>query len=341
VRLSGRADVISRHHFSPRETVIRYFCIALACVASLSTGHAVQAEDYPTKPIRLICPQAAGGPTDFLSRIVAEKLSQSLGQQVVVDNRPGASTMIGAELVARAKPDGYTLLMGTVTTLAINPSLFARMPYDPVTDFEPISVVGLIPFFLIVDNALPVQNVAELVALAKAKPGQLNYGSPGNGTSPHLVGALFLKAAGIDIQHVPYKGTAAALIELEGGLIQMMFDAGALGHIQSGTVRGIGVTTMHRAAAAPDIPTIAEQGFPSFEASLWNGVLAPAGTSKEIVAKLHAAIVQAVNTPDTRQKIEHAGGEPVGGTPAAFAALIKSDTLKWARVVQESGAKID
>lgn len=321
--------------------MIRHFLTAAACAAALVAAHAARSEDYPTRPVRLICPQAAGGPTDFLSRIIADKLSQSLGQQVIVDNRPGASTMIGAELVARAKPDGYTLLMGTVTTLSINPSLFAKMPYDPLKDFEPVSVVAKIPFFLIVSNTLAAHNVPELIALAKAQPGKLNYGSPGNGTSPHLVGALFVKAAGVDILHVPYKGTAAAVVDLESGLIQMMFDAGALPHIKSGAVRGIGVTTAHRAAAAPDIPTLAEQGLPGFEASLWNGVLAPRGTPKDIVAKLHDAVVLAMKAPDARAKIETAGGEPVASTPDEFAALIKSDTAKWAQVVNDSGAKVD
>lgn len=314
---------------------------ALPGLIVLALAASAAAEDYPTRPIRLICPQAAGGPTDFLSRVTADQLSQIFGQQVVVDNRAGASTMIGAELVAKAKPDGYTLLMATVTTFALNPSLFAKMPYDPLRDFAPISLVARTPYFLIVTNALPARGVIELIALAKAKPGALNYGSPGTGTSPHLVGALFAKTAGIDIRHVPYKAQAAAAVDLESGLIQLSFDGGGLPRIQNGQVRGLGVTTAHRIAAAPDIPTIAEQGLPGFEASLWTGIAAPAGTPREIVDKLHGAIARAMRTPEARRRIETAGGEAVGGTPDDFAVLIKSDQLKWAQVVRESGVKIE
>jgi tripartite-type tricarboxylate transporter receptor subunit TctC len=317
---------------------------ALICaVAGVLTapGPAARADDYPTHPIRMICPQAAGGPTDFLSRVVADKLSQEFGQQVIVDNRPGASTMIGAELVARAKPDGYTLLMATVTTFALNPSLFAKMPYDPLKDFAPVSLVARTPFFMIVNKDLPVKNVQDLIALAKAKPGTLNYGSPGTGTSPHLVGALFAKMAGIDIRHVPYKAQAAAAVDLESGLIQLSFDGGGLSRIQNGQVRGLGVTTLRRSAIAPDIPTMDEQGLSGFEASLWTGIAAPTGTPGELVARLQAAIAKAMKAPDARQRIESAGGEPVGSTPAEFAALIKSDQVKWGQVVRDSGVQIE
>ena len=317
----------------------RLASIAVAFVLALASAAA--AEEYPSHPVRLICPQAAGGPTDFLSRVTADQLSQIFGQQVVVDNRPGASTMIGAELVAKAKPDGYTLLMATVTTFALNPSLFAKMTYDPLRDFAPISLVARTPFFLLVSNKLPATSVAELIALAKAQPGALNYGSPGTGTSPHLVGALFAKMAGIDIRHVPYKAQAAAAVDLESGLIQLSFDGGGLPRIQNGQVRGLGVTTQHRIAAAPGIPTLAEQGLPGFEASLWTGIAAPAGTPADVIAKLHTAVARAMQAPDARRRIEVAGGEAVGGTPQDFALLIKADQDKWANVVRESGVKIE
>jgi len=249
--------------------------------------------------------------------------------------------MIGAELVAKAKPDGYTLLMATVTTFALNPSLFAKMTYDPLRDFAPISLVARTPFFLLVSNKLPATSVAELIALAKAQPGALNYGSPGTGTSPHLVGALFAKMAGIDIRHVPYKAQAAAAVDLESGLIQLSFDGGGLPRIQNGQVRGLGVTTQHRIAAAPGIPTLAEQGLPGFEASLWTGIAAPAGTPADVIAKLHTAVARAMQAPDARRRIEVAGGEAVGGTPQDFALLIKADQDKWANVVRESGVKIE
>ena len=314
---------------------------ALLAIVLFASGASAAADEYPSRPIRLVCPQAAGGPTDFLSRVTAEQLSQIFGQQVIVDNRAGASTMIGAELVAKAKPDGYTLLMATVTTFALNPSLFAKMPYDPLADFAPVSVVAQTPYFLIVNNDLPVRDVPSLIKLAKAKPGALNYGSPGTGTSPHLVGALFAKTAGVDIRHVPYKAQAAAAVDLESGLIQLSFDGGGLPRIQNGQVRGLGVTTAHRIAAAPDIPTIAEQGLQGFEASLWTGVAASAGTPPEIIEKLHRAIARAMQAPEARKRIEAAGGEAVGGTPEEFAALIKSDQMKWAGVVRESGVKIE
>ena len=320
----------------PRRSPVVFTAFCLLVLA-----RAAAADDYPSRPVRLICPQAAGGPTDFLSRVAADQMSQILGQPVVVDNRPGASTIIGAELVAKAKPDGYTLLMATITTFALNPSLFAKLSYDPLKDFVPVSLVAETPYFLIATNTLPVHSVAELIALAKAKPGTLNYGSPGIGTSTHLVGALFAKMAGIDIRHVPYKAQAAAIVDLESGLIHLSFDGGGLPHIQNGQVRGLGVTTARRVAAAPEIPTIGEQGLPGFEASLWAGIAVPAGTPQEVIDRLHGAIARAMQMPEARRRIETAGGQTIGGTPAAFSTLIKADQAKWAAVVRESGVKIE
>ena len=307
------------------------------------TAVGAPAQTYPTKPIRLVVPFPAGGTTDILAREVGQTLSASLGQPVVIDNRPGAAGNIGSELVAKSAPDGYTLLMGTVGTHAINPSLYARLPYDHVADFAPVILVARVPNVLEVTPSLPVYSVADLIKLAKQSPGRINFASSGSGTSIHLSGELFKTMAGVDMTHVPYKGSAPALTDLIGGQVQVMFDnlPSSLPQIKAGKLRAIAVTSTQRAPALPDVPTIAESGLPGFEATSWFGVVAPAGTPPAIVARLNADVNQWLQTPDAKEKLLAQGAAAAGGSPEQFAAYIRAETEKWAKVVKASGAKVD
>lgn len=303
----------------------------------------VLAEVYPSKPIRIVAPFPPGGPADILSRIIGHKLSQSWGQQVIVDNRPGAGGNIGADLVAKAAPDGYTLLLGFVGTHAINASLYAKMPYDNVKDFEPVSQIAAVTIVLVVHPSVPALSIKELIALAKSKPGQLTFGSPGNGTPQHLAGQLFNTMADVDMLHVPYKGAVPALTDLLGGQVSMIFSSmpPALPLVKTGKIRALGVTSATRSPAAPAIPTITESGLPGYEVNNWYGILAPRGTPKEIVSKLNAEIVKILNMPDVKESLAVQGAEPVSGTPEQFAAYIKEETEKWAKIVKYSGARLD
>jgi len=314
------------------------FGALLALVAT-----AASAQTYPTKPIRLVVPFPPGGATDILARDVAQKLTEAWGQQVIVDNRPGAGGNIGSELVAKSAPDGYTLEMGTVGTHAINASLYAKMPYDHVKDFVPVILVAGVPNVLVVNPAVPANSVAELIAYAKANPGKLNFASSGNGTSIHLSGELFKFMAGVQMTHVPYKGSAPALQDLIGGQVQLMFDnlPPSLPQIKAGKLRALAVTSLARAPALPDVPTMAEAGLPGYEASSWFGVLAPAGTPPAIVTKLNAEIAKWLATPEAKEKLSKQGANAAGGTPEDFAKHIAAETAKWAKVVKDSGAKID
>jgi tripartite-type tricarboxylate transporter receptor subunit TctC len=297
---------------------------------------------YPTKPVRLVVPFPAGGTTDILARAAAQKLSEAWRQQVIVDNRPGAAGNIGAELVAKSAPDGYTLLMGTVGTHAINASLYAKMPYDHVKDFAPVILVAGVPNVLVVNPQLPVNTVPELIAYAKANPGKLNFASSGSGTSIHLSGELFKTMTGVQMTHVPYKGSAPALTDLIGGQVQLMFDnlPSSLAFIKAGKLRAIAVTSTTRAAALPDTPAVADT-VPGFEASSWFGILAPAGTPREIVTKINGEISKWLASPDAKEKLAAQGADVAGGTPEDFAKHIQTETAKWAKVVKESGAKVD
>jgi tripartite-type tricarboxylate transporter receptor subunit TctC len=317
--------------------------LAAAVAALFPALAAAQAPAYPTRPIRLDVPFPAGGTTDILAREVAKRLTDAWGQAVVVDNRPGAGGNIGSELVAKSAPDGYTLLMGTVGTHAINPGLYAKMPYDHVKDFAPVILVAGVPNVLVVNPAVPATSVQELIAYAKANPGKLNFASSGSGTSIHLSGELFKVMAGVQMMHVPYKGSSPALQDLVGGQVQLMFDnlPSSLALIRAGKLRALAVTSAMRAAALPDVPTIAEAGLPGFEASSWFGVLAPAGTPPAIVAKLNAEVAGWLASPEAKDKLLAQGAIAAGGSPEDFARHIDAETAKWAKVVKASGARVD
>lgn len=317
----------------------RLGCLAGICFA-VSTAHALAQQGYPARPVRLIVPSSPGGGTDITARLIAPKLSEYLGQQVVVENRPGAGTMIGGEAVARAAPDGYTLLMG-ISTLAINPAIYRKVPYDALRDFVPISQAVSLSNILVTHPSLPPRNVRELIAFARARPGQINYASAGVGTSPHLSMALFLSMTGLKMEHVPYKGSGPGVIDLVAGHVPVMMPnmLSALPHIKAGRLRAHGVTGVKRASGAPEIPTIAEAGVPGYEAVQWYGVLAPAGTSREIVAKLHGAVVRAVQNADVKARFLADGADPVGSSPEEFAAYIRAETAKWAKVVKDAGIR--
>jgi len=296
--------------------------------------------NYPLRAVRVIVPSAPGGGTDISARIIAPQLTAFLGQQVIVENRAGAGTMIGGEAVARAVPDGYTLLMG-VSTLAINPAMYKKVPYDALKDFAPISQAVSLSNVLTVHPSLPVRNLKEFIALVKPRPGQVNFASAGVGTSPHLSMELFLVMTGLKMLHVPYKGSGPGVTDLVAGHVPAMMPnmLSAQPHIKSGRLRALGVTGSKRAPGAEDIPTIAEAGVPGYEAVQWYGLLAPAATSRDIIIKLHTGVVRALQNPDVRQRLLNDGAEPVGSSPEEFTNYLRAETAKWAKVVQAAGIK--
>ncbi len=310
--------------------------------ALLATAHHAAAQTYPAKAIRVVVPLAAGGPGDVLTRAIGQKLAEQIGQSVVIDNRPGANTNVGTEFVAKAPPDGYTLL-STANPLTTNPSLYATLPYDPIRDFAPITLIGLTPLILVVHPSLPVKSAKDLIALAKSRPAQLHYGSAGNGSALHLAGEMFNSVAKIKLVHVPYKGVTNAFSDLLGGQISIMFPGApiALPQVQAGKLRALGATGAKRMAAAPALPTIGESGLPGYEVSVWYGFLAPAGTPAAIINRLHADIVKIVQLPDINTRWASLGTEPLHNTPEQYAAYLKADVGKWAKVVREAGVKID
>ena len=322
----------------------RLLLIALASVAlsPALTNAQSGASSYPLKPVRWIVPFAPAGPTDLMSRAVAERLSQRLGQPFVIDNRPGAGGNIGAEVVAHSAPDGYTLMIGHVGTHAINVSLYPKVGFDPVRDFTPISLIATATLALFVNASVPAKDVRDLIALAKAKPGQLNFASAGNGGPTHLTGELLKTMAGIDIVHVPYKGNAAALTDLVAGRVQMMWSNMLTGmpHARAGKLRALAVSSPKRSPQAPNLPTVAESGVPGFSSVPWYGALGPAGLPQPILNRLHAEIADAVAQPDLRERLL-AGLDLQSSTPAEFATLIKTELVKWRKVVREAGAKVD
>jgi len=296
------------------------------------------ADTYPSRPIRMIVAYPPGGGTDQVGRVMAEQLTVTLGQNVVVDNRGGATGNIGTELAARALPDGYTLLMGNVAPNAVNVSLFKKLPFDPVKDFSPVSLVAITPNILVAHPSIPVKSIKELIAYAKAKPGTLNFPSAGVGSSSHLAGELLKSLAGISMVHVPFKGGGPALVAVIAGEVQIMFATmpAAMPHVKSGKVKPVAVTTAKRSKAMPDLPTIAESGVKGYDASTWYGLLAPSRTPPAIVTRLHGDTVKILAGP-TRQRLEAQGFEPDGGTPAEFASYIKSEITKWAKVIKDAG----
>jgi tripartite-type tricarboxylate transporter receptor subunit TctC len=311
----------------------------IAAVA-LWAGCGLAGAAYPDKPVRLIVPFPAGGAADVMARGMAQRLGAELGQQVIVDNRGGAGGTTAAEAAARAAPDGYTLFFGTMGTQAINPALYAKLRYDPLKDFAPVSLTHLTPRVLVVGPSVNARSVAELVALAKAKPGSLTYGSAGNGSSSHLSGALFESLTGADLVHIPYKGSSPLLVDVLAGRVDMTFDSYTVyeEHIRSGKVRALAVTSKARMGALPQVPTLAESGLKGYDVSNWLGVLAPAATPKDVLATLHAALGRAMATPALRQQLVSLGIEPVFGTPEEFAALVRAEIPKWAELVKRSGA---
>jgi tripartite-type tricarboxylate transporter receptor subunit TctC len=324
-----------------RRTFLAAAATAALIGAASATGAA--ARSYPDKPIRMVVPFAPGGATDIFARLVAQKLSESLGQQVVVENKPGAGGNLGADAVAEAAPDGHTIVMGTVGTHAINGSLYASMPYDAQKDFEPVALVAAVPNVMVVNPKVPAATVQEFVDYARSRPGQVNMASSGNGTSIHMSGELFKQQTGVDMTHVPYKGSGPALTDLLGGQVQVMFDnlPPSMPHIRSGSLRALAVTSPKRSPALPDVPTVAEAGVPGYEATSWFGVFAPAGTPRPIVDRLNAEINEALASPDAKARFDEMGAEARATTPAEFRDFTRAEAAKWAQVVKASGAKVD
>ena len=306
------------------------------------TSVAQTASSFPNQPIRMVVPYPPGGPTDITARVVAAEMSKTIGQNIVIDNRPGASGMIGSEMVTKSTPDGYTLL-ANASIHVINPSVYPDMRFDAIKDFTPITQLAQVPLVLVVPANSPIKSVKDLVEYAKANPGKVNFGSAGSASAQHLAGESFKIAAGIQMQHIPYKGSAPALTDLAGGQLQLMFDSmpSATPMINSGKLRAIAVTTTTRAKARPDLPTIAESGFPGFDISTWYAYWAPKGTPADVVEKLAASAAQALKNPEVIAKYEAMGAEPVGSTPAQFAAYVESEAKKWSEIVKKSGAKLD
>ena len=317
--------------------VARAMILALGTLAS----HAALAQAYPAKPVRLVVPFPPGGSTDIVARIVAQKLSDRLGQQVVVENRGGAGGTIGAEAVAKAPPDGYTLVVGTTSTHAVAPSVYGKIGYDPVKDFAPISLIAVTPYLLVVNPSVNVKSLQEFVGYVKARPGKLNYASAGTGSTTHLAMEMLKSAAGLYIVHIPYNGNGPAGTAVIAGQVEILFGSlpAVLPHAKSGRVRPLAVGTPKRSPSLPDVPTVAESGFPGFDASLWLAIMAPAGTPAPIVDRLQREIHAVIASPDTADALNKAGAEPITSTPAELAAMVKDGVEKYGKVVKQAGVK--
>ena len=319
--------------------------IVLICIAIAGAvfGTAVcAAESYPVRPVRLIVPYAPGGNADIQGRYMAERLTDVLGKQVVVDNRPGANGMIGMELAARSPPDGYTLLLVS-QGFTVNPGLYAKVPYDTVKDLQPVSLIGDTPLLFVASNTVAASNVKELIALAQSRPAQLNFGSSGNGSPAHLAGALLEVMTGVKLVHVPYKATAGATLDVMSGRIELGFPSmtSVLPHVKAGKLKAFAITVASRSQLAPDIPTMSEAGVPGYETSIWNGLLVPAGTPKAIVNRLHQAIVKVLSSPQARERYANVGAEIRYNTPEEFQAFVRAEIAKWAKVIRAAGIRVD
>jgi tripartite-type tricarboxylate transporter receptor subunit TctC len=298
---------------------------------------------YPTHPIRLVVPFSAGaGVTDIMARLVGRHLSARIGQQIVIDNRPGASGILGSEVVSRAAPDGYTLLISNVSLL-VNPFLYPKMPYDPLTDFMPVTMVNSAPLLLVVHPSIAAKSVTDLIVYAKSHPGQLNYGSGGLGSTPYLAAELFKSLSEIDALHVPYKGGAPALSDLVGGQLSFMIEnmPGTMPYVMAGNLRALAITSPQRSPLAPELPTVAEAGVPGYEMSGWNGIFAAKGTPPKIVERLHSEVAKILRAPEVRRELAALGAEPVGDTPDEFRAFLKADVARWGKIIQEKGIRYD
>ena len=316
----------------------RGLLLILSLMVSAVSGYASAQSAYPNRPIRLICPSTPGTGTDVTARLIAQGLSERMGQAVVVENRTGANNIIGGELAAKAPADGYTLHV-TGSTLAINPAMYKKMPYDALRDFRPVTQAVSVPSLMVVHPSLPAKNVKELIALARARPGEINYGTTGPGTNAHLSTALFDSMAKVRMTHVPYRTSNTAFVDLVGGRIEVMIAnmIQAIPEVRAGRVRALGVTSARRSTAAPDIPTVAESGLPGYESVQWYGLLVPAGTPREIVARLHKETVATLETPKSRQVLSADGAEVIASLPEEFAAFLKAETVKWAKAVKDAG----
>jgi len=314
----------------------------LLAIALVFSAGAALAQSYPNKAVRVIVPFPAGGSTDIIGRTVAQKLSELWGQPVVVDNRAGGGTVIGTDIVAKAAPDGYTLLV-TPAPFTINPSLLAKLPYDPLADFAPITLINTTPLVVVVNPGVPARSVKDLIALAKARPGQLNFGSSGTGGSNHLAGELFNAMAGVKMVHIPYKGNAPALIDLAGGHVDLIFNGltSALPLIKSGKLRALAVTSLQRSAALPDAPTLDEVALKGFVAVAWNGFGAPANTPRDVIAKINTDVVRIVSSPELKERLKAEGSDPVGSTTAQYAAFLRDEIAKWAKVIKFAKVKAE
>jgi tripartite-type tricarboxylate transporter receptor subunit TctC len=313
----------------------------LAAVAVLAPSAAAQAP-WPARPIVYVVPFAVGGNTDTLARLIGQKLSSALGQPVVIENRPGAGGNIGSDYVAKAKPDGYTILGGTISSHAINPSVYPSMPYDAVKSFEPVILIGSSPLVLVASEGTPYRTVNDVLAAAKAKPGQLSFASPGNGTSPHLAGELLKFLTHVDLTHVPYKGSGPALTDVIAGTVPLMFDTMLVvgAQVKAGKLRPLAVASTKRISSLPNVPTVAESGVPEFEVVSWQAVFAPAGTPKPVVQRLNAEIARVLKLPDVQQRLQELGVDPAAGPPEQLADFQKAEIAKWAKVVKAAGIKL-
>ena len=316
---------------------------ALFAYTAIFAGSSLAQTVYPAKAIRYVVPFPAGGPLDIVARAIGQELNKSWGQPVVIDNRPGAGGNIGADLVAKAPADGYTILMGAVSTHAINVTLYNNLPYDPIRDFAPVTLITSVPNVLVVHPSVPANNVKELIALAKSRPGQLNFASGSTGSAGHLAGELFNSMAGVRMTHIPYKGAAPAVVDLMAGHVSLMFDnmSSALPNIKATRVRALAVTTLKRSPLLPQLPTISDAGLRGFDIATWFGIFAPAGAPPDIVARLNGEIVRILHTPEMKERLALLGAEPIGNKPDEFAAFVRAEIPKYAKVIQASGARAD